>query len=126
MRDCGFKWDTTYTDLPPYFFSHGQPDTTESPQIVITNNALAQSLGIDLSRLNTTSQAQLFTGSSLPAGARPFSQAYAGHQFGHFTMLGDGRAHIPANISAQMARYDIQFKGSVARHSLAPAMVRPL
>ena len=41
------------------------------------------------------------------------AQAYAGHQFGHFTMLGDGRAvllgeHLVNNNN----RFDIQFKGS--------------
>ena len=33
-------------------------------------------------------------GNTLPSDATPFAQAYAGHQFGHFTMLGDGRAHV--------------------------------
>ena len=42
-----------------------------------------------------------------------FSQAYAGHQFGHFTILGDGRAHILGeHISPDGKRYDIQLKGS--------------
>ena len=36
--------------------------------------------------------ARIFAGNALPAGARPIAQAYAGHQFGGFTMLGDGRA----------------------------------
>ena len=40
-------------------------------------------------------------------------RAYAGHQFGHFTMLGDGRAVlIGEHVTNQKKRYDIQFKGS--------------
>ena len=38
---------------------------------------------------------------------------HAGHQFGHFTMLGDGRAHVLGeHITPDGERLDIQFKGS--------------
>ena len=58
-------------------------------------------------------RAALFSGTQLPEGALPFSQAYAGHQFGHFTMLGDGRAHVLGeHITPDGARVDIQYKGS--------------
>ena len=35
-----------------------------------------------------------------------------GHQFGHFTMLGDGRAHYLGTITKKKKEVDIQFKGS--------------
>jgi len=55
----------------------------------------------------------LFSGNSLPNGSTTIAQAYAGHQFGHFTMLGDGRAVlIGEHISNKNNRFDIQFKGS--------------
>jgi uncharacterized protein YdiU (UPF0061 family) len=42
-----------------------------------------------------------------------FSQAYAGHQFGHFTILGDGRATLLGeHINNNKERFDIQLKGS--------------
>ena len=45
--------------------------------------------------------------------SKSIAQAYAGHQFGHFTMLGDGRAVlIGEHISKNNERFDIQFKGS--------------
>ena len=41
------------------------------------------------------------------------AQAYAGHQFGNFTMLGDGRAMlIGEQITPLGERFDIQLKGS--------------
>ena len=41
------------------------------------------------------------------------AQAYAGHQFGHFTLLGDGRAVLLGEqINPDGKRFDIQFKGS--------------
>jgi uncharacterized protein YdiU (UPF0061 family) len=49
----------------------------------------------------------------VPPGAEPIAQAYAGHQFGHFTNLGDGRAIL---LGEQLApngrRADLQLKGS--------------
>ena len=49
----------------------------------------------------------------MPADSNSIAQAYAGHQFGHFTMLGDGRAVlIGEHLSKNKERYDIQFKGS--------------
>lgn len=48
----------------------------------------------------------------IPDGAY-ISQAYAGHQFGGFTMLGDGRALlIGEQITPSNQRFDIQLKGS--------------
>lgn len=43
----------------------------------------------------------------------PLAQAYAGHQFGHFNMLGDGRALLLGEqINPLGERVDIQLKGS--------------
>lgn len=43
----------------------------------------------------------------------PFAQAYAGHQFGHFTKLGDGRAIVLGeHIKEDKQRFDVQLKGS--------------
>ena len=55
----------------------------------------------------------IFSGNTLPEGSNSIAQAYAGHQFGHFTMLGDGRATlIGEHITKNNKRFDIQFKGS--------------
>ncbi len=49
-------------------------------------------------------------GNALPEGGRPIAQAYAGHQFGHFTALGDGRAIlIGEQITPSGDRLDISF-----------------
>ena len=55
----------------------------------------------------------MFAGNLLPQGSESIAQAYAGHQFGHFTMLGDGRAIvIGEHLTPDNKRFDIQFKGS--------------
>src|SRR5699024_8501016 len=52
-------------------------------------------------------------GNHVPEGARPLAQAYAGHQFGNFTMLGDGRAILLGEqITPSGVRFDIQLKGA--------------
>ena len=57
--------------------------------------------------------AAILSVNKLPGGSKTFSQAYAGHQFGYFTILGDGRAHmIGEHITKSKKRLDIQFKGS--------------
>ena len=56
---------------------------------------------------------QLYLLEISPKESNTIAQAYAGHQFGHFTMLGDGRAVlIGEHLTNNNKRYDIQFKGS--------------
>src|SRR4051812_50075015 len=57
--------------------------------------------------------AAIFSGQELPSGSQPIAQAYAGHQYGGFTMLGDGRAILLGEHRTPSGRLvDIQFKGS--------------
>ncbi len=109
--DPGWKWDHSYLQLPALFFTRVRPTPVERPHTVILNRPLAQSLGLDPAALETG--ATLFAGNELPHGAAPIAQAYAGHQFGHFTSLGDGRAILLGeHLSPGGQRFDIQLKGS--------------
>lgn len=55
----------------------------------------------------------LLAGNRTPEGALPLAQAYAGHQFGNFTMLGDGRALLLGEQITPLGKLvDIQLKGS--------------
>jgi len=113
MQGNGFNFDTTYISLPEQFFTELRPDAVRQPRMVLLNDVLAAEIGLDLSSLNEKEQAGLFSGDQLPEGATPFAQAYAGHQFGHFTMLGDGRAHVLGeHVTPEGERLDIQLKGS--------------
>ena len=77
-----------------------------SPELVIFNSSLAADLGVPL-------RTEVFAGNVIPEGAQPLAQAYAGHQFGHFTMLGDGRAILLGEqVTSSGERFDIQLKGS--------------
>ena len=82
------------------------------PRLVAFNRPLATMLGLDPERLDGPEGAAIFAGNILPEGARPIAQAYAGHQYGHFTVLGDGRAILLGEqITPVGDRLDIQLKG---------------
>lgn len=111
--DIGFRFDTQYTRLPSQFYSLENPGLVPKPEVVIVNEPLAQELGLAVNKLTPQQQAALFSGGAIAEGAVPFSQAYAGHQFGGFSILGDGRAHILGeHLTPDGKRLDIQLKGS--------------
>ncbi len=113
MKDYGFNFQTTYTTLPDEFYTRLEVDTAKAPEIVVINYVLGDNLGLDLTNLTSEELAYLFSGNRLPNGANTFSQAYAGHQFGYFAMLGDGRAHLwGEHLTPDNVRLDLQFKGS--------------
>jgi serine/tyrosine/threonine adenylyltransferase len=109
----GWRFDNTYSKLPESFLSNTSPIPVKSPELKILNNNLVEELGLNLENINNKNLSMLFSGNLLPKGSKTIAQAYAGHQFGHFTMLGDGRAVlIGEHISKNNERFDIQFKGS--------------
>ena len=113
MAGSGFNFDNTYIHLPKAFYTELSPVPVRKPEIVIFNAPLATDMGLDFSGISTDIKAALFSGNIMPEGAEPLAQAYAGHQFGHFTMLGDGRAIVwGEHITPSGQRLDIQFKGS--------------
>lgn len=111
--NVSFNFDNSYARLPNVFYTRINPFPAPEPKVVIINHALAKELGMDLKHASNVALASLFSGSSLPEGAESLALAYAGHQFGYFTMLGDGRAHlIGEHITPDGKRLDIQLKGS--------------
>ena len=109
----GWRFDNTYSKLPNTMLSKLAPITVKAPKVVILNRSLSKELGLDFSNTRNEDLSSIFSGNLLPEGSDTIAQAYAGHQFGHFTMLGDGRAIvIGEHISKNNQRFDIQFKGS--------------
>ncbi len=109
----GWRFDNTYSKLPGTMLSKLAPIPVKAPKVVILNHSLSKDLALDFSNTNDEDLASIFSGNLLPEGSETIAQAYAGHQFGHFTMLGDGRAIIIGeHLSKNNQRFDIQFKGS--------------
>ena len=90
-----------------------RPIGVKNPELVLINLDLAQELNLNFTKIDKHELSALFTGNILPEGSNAIAQAYAGHQFGHFTMLGDGRAVlIGEHLTKSNKRYDVQYKGS--------------
>ncbi len=109
----GWHFDNSYSKLPKIFKEDINPAPVNSPKILIFNKDLAKKLDLDFSNVSKDNLSKIFSGNILPEGSNSLAQAYAGHQFGHFTMLGDGRAVlIGEHLTKKSERFDIQFKGS--------------
>ena len=109
----GWRFKNTYIHLPKIMLTKLSPVPVKSPKLVIINDEYSKELGLNLSIINNDILSSMFAGNLLPKGSEPIAQAYAGHQFGYFTMLGDGRAVIIGeHLAKNNTRVDIQFKGS--------------
>lgn len=106
-----WKFDNSYIYLPEKLFSKQKPSAVREPKMEVFNYALAEGLG--LKNVDLENEVETFAGNRIPQGANPIAQAYAGHQFGYFTMLGDGRAILLGeHMTPSGERFDIQLKGS--------------
>jgi uncharacterized protein YdiU (UPF0061 family) len=84
------------------------------PRLLVLNEGLAADLGLDPDSLRSPAGVRLLVGTSLPDGATPVAQAYAGHQFGGYSpRLGDGRALLLGELVGADGRLrDLHLKGS--------------
>ena len=109
----GWHFDNSYSKLSDTFREEIKPIPVINPELVVLNESLASELNLDFSKIDKKELSKIFSGNSLPSGSSSIAQAYAGHQFGHFTMLGDGRAVlIGEHTTKSNKKFDIQFKGS--------------
>jgi uncharacterized protein YdiU (UPF0061 family) len=103
-----WNFENSYLELPDIFYSKTKAENFPKLELILKNKDLMNTLNInhenfDNLLLDTIYNKQL----------NSFSQAYAGHQFGHFTILGDGRATLLGeHINNNKERFDIQLKGS--------------
>lgn len=111
-KKIGLKIENTYANLPKKLFSRQSPSHVPSPKLVALNYPLIKSLGLNADELKSNNGVDMLSGNKIPEKSIPIAQAYAGHQFGYFTMLGDGRAVlIGEHITPENKRFDIQLKG---------------
>ena len=110
---AGWNLESAYARLPAELHEPAEAAAFPKPALAVVNHALARELGLDLTRVPPAELAAILTGRSLLPGSRPVAQAYAGHQYGHFAMLGDGRAILLGEqVTPAGARYDIHLKGA--------------
>jgi len=106
-----WKLEASYVSLPEWFYSYVDTDPAPSPEWAVFNSALADSLGMGSNA--AAEDLAILSGSTPPPRATAYAQSYAGHQFGHFTILGDGRAAVLGEVvDPRGSRWDLQLKGS--------------
>jgi len=107
-----WNFQDSYTKLPSIFYSKVNPENFSNKKLVLFNSDLARQLNLDFSKYDDDEKCNILLGKN-KLNKNYFSQAYAGHQFGNFTILGDGRAVIIGeHITNNKQRVDIQLKGS--------------
>ncbi|MGB3367587.1 MAG: YdiU family protein [Acidaminobacteraceae bacterium] len=113
IKAIGWNIDNSYSKLNDILYDKQDAQGAKNPKLVLFNDDLAHKLGLNADSLNTDTGARVLSGSLKVDGSVPIAQAYAGHQYGHFTMLGDGRALLLfEHIAPTLIKYDVQLKGS--------------
>lgn len=106
-----FNFKTSYLELPPKFYSKVELHPSPNPDFVYLNHEVKQEL--EISSIDNSELLQILSSQKLEQNSKPIAQSYAGHQFGHFTMLGDGRAALLGeHILTNKEIVDIALKGS--------------
>lgn len=105
--------ELSYTSLDKRLYTYCTPQQLKHPEMVIYNETLGTALGLDHLKDKPLALTAIFSGQQPYEEMRPIAQAYAGHQFGHFTMLGDGRAHLIGEMKTPSGQLvDCMLKGS--------------
>ena len=113
LDNVNWNFDNSYINLPKILMTKTNPTPVLQPNLEMLNIDLAKELDLNIEQLDRKKLSLLFSGNKLPSGSNCIAQAYAGHQFGNFTNLGDGRAILLGeHINKKNNRFDIQFKGS--------------
>lgn len=113
FNKIGWRFENSYCSLPQALLSHVDRKPVIDPKLVYINKDLCRDLDLNIDKTSADLMAEIFSGNSLPDGAASIAQAYAGHQFGYFTFLGDGRALlIGEHKNKRNQKFDVQLKGS--------------
>ncbi len=109
----GWRLQHSYAALPEVLYAKCPPTPVREPQLWCLNAELAACLGLELEGSPPETVTDWFVGNALPPGGLSIAQAYAGHQFGHLTLLGDGRALLVGEqCPPEGGRVDVQWKGA--------------
>ena len=100
-------FDDSYLSLPNFFYQVNKPTIFSKSKIFILNKLLLKDVDLFITELDLK---KILLENKKKK--KCFSQAYSGHQFGHFTNLGDGRAMIIGeHLLKNNQRVDVQLKG---------------
>lgn len=94
-------------------FSFVEPKKPSKPKLIHASPEVAAFLGISEKDRKSSEFLDIFSGSRLIPGSRPYAMVYGGHQFGNWAgQLGDGRAINLGEVVHNDKRWAMQLKGS--------------
>lgn len=101
-------------ELPASTFTRAIPQSCLNPRFEIVNYQLFKELNLANQQKKAESFLDLLSGNDAKANLHAIATAYAGHQYGNFTSLGDGRAILLGEYRPAPAGklFDIQLKGA--------------
>ncbi len=113
----GWQWAHSFADLGGSFHAPMQLQPLPDPYWVGYSGTAAQLLGFPATADAASAWLATWAGNHIPAGSRPVSTVYSGHQFGVWAgQLGDGRAILLGELIAPEASdtpaQEIQIKGA--------------
>lgn len=112
-NNLGFNFEYSYLKLNNLMHEKLKPSNSYEGEIILLNEKLAKDLDIEIDYLKSQEGINDLLGNKDSKLAETFTQSYGGHQFGHFSVLGDGRAlMLGEQLTKENVRYDIQLKGS--------------
>ena len=104
------KFEYSYKTLAKEFYTDQPVYKYPNAKMVVLNDALVNELGMDFDKSSQDEILKFLLGCT---SKNPIAQAYAGHQFGNFTILGDGRAILLGEYTKCSGEVvDIQLKGA--------------
>ena len=112
FKYVGFNIDNTYENISDSLFVKVKPDFIKNPKLILFNKSLAEKLNLNFKKISEFDKSAMLSGNFYTMKTNTIAQSYAGHQFGFFTNLGDGRAALIGEHVYKNKRYDIQLKGS--------------
>lgn len=101
----------TYSNLPKSLYREVHAQNFENAKLLLLNRMLIDSLNLNCEFFESNEGLVGLLGVS-EKSIQSIAMAYAGHQYGHFTTLGDGRALLIGEYQHNDKRFDIHLKGS--------------
>ncbi len=93
-------------------FSYVTPRKPSDPSLVHVSSEMAKAIGLTIPT-SSKDFLDIFSGTEVMKGTRPYAMCYGGHQFGNWAgQLGDGRAINLAEVEHRGKNWVLQLKGA--------------
>jgi len=103
----------SFASLPAAFYTRLPPTPLNQPSLLHVNEDAAALIGLSSQALRDQAFLDVVSGSCEMPGGQALAAVYSGHQFGHWAgQLGDGRAHLLAELKGPQGNWELQLKGA--------------